>query len=86
MVEAGRREKLDRLQPRQKWHGESPAIAAIKEHKIGRFYLWGASVPTWDKYVCLARAYNRIKERLKTPKPYIYRVSHNYRVDAVKIL
>lgn len=69
----------------KKWHGEMPAIDAIKEHKIGCFYLWGASVPTWDKYVCLARAYKKIKERLDTPKPFIYRVAHNYRVDAVKI-
>ena len=69
----------------KKWHDESPAIAAIKEHKIGCFYLWGASVPTWDKYVCLARAYNRIKERVKTRKPYIYRVTYNYRVDPVRI-
>jgi hypothetical protein len=69
----------------KKWHGEMPAIAAIKEHKIGCFYLWGASVPTWDKYVCLARAYDKIKARLNTPKPFIFRVAHNHRVDAVKI-
>jgi hypothetical protein len=69
----------------KKWHGEMPAIAAIKQHKIGCFYLWGASVPTWDKYVCLARSYHKIKDRRKTPKPFIYRVAHNYRVDAVKI-
>jgi hypothetical protein len=69
----------------KKWHDESPAIAAIKEHKIGCFYLWGASVPTWDKYVCLARAYRRIKERLPTRKPFIYRVAYNYRIDPVRI-
>jgi hypothetical protein len=69
----------------KKWHGESPAIEAIIEHKIGCFYLWGASVPIWDKYVCLAIAYRRIKDRLATPKPFIYRVTHNYRVDRVKI-
>ena len=57
------------------------AIAAIKEHKIGCFYLWGASVPTWDKYICLAIAYRRIKDRLRTPKPFIYRVTYNYRVE-----
>jgi hypothetical protein len=69
----------------KKWHGESPAIAAIKDHKVGCFYLWGASVPTWDKYVCLAIAYRRIKDRLRTPKPFIYRVTYNYRVDPVRI-
>jgi hypothetical protein len=69
----------------KKWHGESPPIAAIKEHQIGCFYLWGASVPTWDKYVCLAIAYRRIKDRLKMPKPFIYRVTYNYRVDPVRI-
>lgn len=70
----------------KKWHGEMPAMAAIKEHKIGCFYLWGAQVPTWDKYVCLARTYDKIKARLNTPKPFIYRVTSNYRVDTVKIL
>jgi PIN like domain len=69
----------------RKFHEDAPAIEAIKQHKIGCFYLWGASVPTWDKYVCLARSYRRIVERLKTPKPFIFRVAHNYRVDAVKI-
>jgi hypothetical protein len=69
----------------KKWHGESPAIAAIKEHKIGCFYLWGAQVPTWDKYVCLARAYAKIKQRLPTRKPFIYRVAYNYRIDPVRI-
>lgn len=69
----------------KKWHGEFPAIAAIKEHKIGCFYLWGASLPTWDKYRCLAIAYRRIQDRLATPRPFIYRVTHNYRVDPVRI-
>jgi hypothetical protein len=70
----------------RKFHDEAPAMEAIKQYKIGCFYLWGASVPTWDKYVCLARSYQRIVERLKTPKPFIYRVAHNYRVDQIKIL
>jgi hypothetical protein len=69
----------------KKWHDESPAIAAIREHKVGCFYLWGAQVPTWDKYVVLAIAYRRIKDRLRTPKPFIYRVTYNYRVDPVRI-
>jgi hypothetical protein len=69
----------------RKWHNEDAAIAAIKQHKIGCFYLWGASVPTWDKYVCLARAYKRIEQRLKTPKPFIFRVTHNYGIHQLKI-
>jgi hypothetical protein len=69
----------------RKFHDDAPAMEAIKQHKIGCFYLWGASVPTWDKYVCLARAYDKIKQRLSTPKPFIFRVAHNYRVDAVKL-
>ena len=36
-------------------------------------------------YVCLARAYKRIKDRLKTPKPFIYRVTYNYQVDPIHI-
>jgi PIN like domain len=70
----------------KKWHDESPAIQAIKQHKIGCIYLWGASVPTWDKYVGLAHGYRRIVDRIRsTSKPFIYRVGHNYRIDRVKI-
>ena len=67
----------------KKWHGEYPPSPRSKNTRSAA--LPGASVPTWDKYVCLARAYDKIKARMNTPKPFIFRVDYNYRVDAVKI-
>jgi hypothetical protein len=39
--------------------------------RFGCFYLWGAQVPTWEKYICLARAYHRIVERLGGSRSFI---------------
>lgn len=60
----------------RKWHHELPAIAAIKQHKIGCFYLWGSNNSPWDKIRSFMRAYDRIEQIVRTEgKPYIYDVA-----------
>jgi hypothetical protein len=60
----------------RKFHKELPAIAAIKQHRIGCFYLWGAQMPIWDKLVCFARGSAMIrKTAAQVKKPFISLVS-----------
>ena len=55
------------------YHTRPTELSAIKQHKIGCFYLWGAEATRWKKLQCFARAYDRIVEaEANTPKPFIY--------------
>jgi len=70
----------------RRFHDQSPAVAAIKQHGIGCFYLWGANADTWSKLACFVRGYGRI-ERLvhETPRPFIFQVAQNCRITPVPI-
>ena len=62
----------------QDWsfHTKDPELRAVKDYKIGCFYLWGPKAPKWEILRCFARAYDRIIEAdAITPKPFIYWVS-----------
>ena len=70
----------------RKFHDDSAACLAIKQHNIGCFYLWGANVETWDKLRCFARNYDKIvAAAVSTPKPFIYYATGNYRLNRVKL-
>ena len=70
----------------QKWHDELANREAIKQHNIGCFYIWGGSVPTWDKLRCFARACPQIEKlAATTKKPFIYKVDFYRRVVPVPI-
>jgi hypothetical protein len=57
-------------------------IAAIKQYNVGCFYLWGASVPTWDKMTAFMRAHGNIVTCVATSqKPFIYSVDYIGRLD-----
>jgi hypothetical protein len=64
-----------------KWHlpHEDAAMKAIQQHKIGCFYLWGASSPGFFKMKSFAHNYDKIKKVCDTERrPFIYRVTcHN---------
>ena len=63
----------------KKFHNELPVCAAIKQHNMGCFYLWGANAETWDKLHCFIRASRHIMMIAEqTPKPFIFHVAHNY--------
>jgi hypothetical protein len=70
----------------QKWHDEQPAIAAIKQHKIGCFYLWGANDPTWAKMSYFIRSVGKITNAaLHAPKPFIFHVRANLALERISI-
>lgn len=57
-------------------HIQENEISAIKQYNIGCFYLWGAEAKRWEKMQCFAKAYERIiQAEMKTPRPFIYRVT-----------
>ena len=63
-----------------KWHTEGPNIAAIKDHKIGCFYLHGAQLPHFYKLKSFMRNYDKIIEKCKGPRPLIYKVTQQNRL------
>jgi PIN like domain len=70
----------------RRFHNEMSSVAAIKQHDIGCFYLWGSNAETWDKLRCFARGYDRIAEiAVRTPKPFIFYMAHNCQMTEVKI-
>jgi hypothetical protein len=60
----------------RKWHASESELAAIKEHNVGCFYLWGAEAVSWEKMRAFARGYDNIMHASKTIKrPFIFDVS-----------
>lgn len=69
-----------------KYHQKPPELSAIKQYKIGCFYLWGSNATRWEKLKCFARAHDRITEAgANTPKPFIYRISHRGTLRSVPL-
>lgn len=69
-----------------KWHRpeEFAAMKAIQQHKIGCFYLWGASSIGFFKLKSLAHNYDKIKKVCdEQRRPFIYCVSANNRLIRV---
>lgn len=63
-----------------KWHREEAPLAAIKQHKIPCFYLWGAQIPIWEKISLLSKVYPKIRKTVASEKkPFIYRFNQHGR-------
>lgn len=70
----------------KRFHGDSMAVEAVKQHKVRCFYLDGGTYPVWEKLVLLVRSYGRIQKVIQTAKPpYIYHVTHKGRVVEVRL-
>lgn len=64
-----------------KWQDESAALEAIKQHKIGCFYLYGAGSLAFFKVGSLAHNYAKIAEICgRERKPFIYRIGEGNRL------
>ena len=69
----------------KRFHGESAALEAVRQHNIACFYLGGGSVPVWFKFVIFARAYKSMMSRIQHEKaPYIFKVGDNGHIYRVK--
>jgi len=70
----------------KKWQDESLAVAAIKQHKIGCFYLYGANSKNFFKVGSLAYNFAKLRRVLgKERPPFIYRVDARNRLRKVAI-
>lgn len=71
----------------RKFHDDTIAAAAIRQHSIGCFYLCGASATTWDKLISFVRGYHSIVDLAKTTeRPYIYSLTETIRFVKVRLL
>jgi hypothetical protein len=69
----------------KRFHGESAALEAVRQHNIACFYLGGGSVPVWFKFVIFARAYKSMMSRIQHERaPYIFKVGDNGHIYRVK--
>lgn len=67
-----------------KWQSESAALKAIQQHKIGCFYLHGASSIGFFKLKSLAHNYDKVMRVCQTEiRPFIYRVTASNRLRKV---
>jgi hypothetical protein len=58
-----------------KWQDETAAVEAIKQHKIGCFYLAGASSIGFFRLTRFALSYKRLRHLIGNEKrPFIYKI------------
>jgi hypothetical protein len=67
-----------------KWQNELAPLKAIEQHKIGCFYLWGASSQGFFKLKSLAHNYDKIKKICdEQRRPFIYKVLPSNRIKKI---
>ncbi len=69
----------------KKFHAENAPLLAVRQHKVACFYLAGATLLSWHKFVVFAKASRKIMEYIENEKPpYIFRVHDNGRITKLK--
>lgn len=59
----------------RKFHETQAELAAIKQHSIGCFYLWGANAHRWDQLTSFVKGFDAIVQAIdSTPRAFLYRV------------
>lgn len=70
----------------KRFHNDSLAIQAVRQHGGRVFYLEGGASVMWDKLRRFTASYRRISQILKDmPGSFIYKVAYNDRVKAIPI-
>ena len=68
-------------------HVRQTEVAAIKQHSIGVFYLWGANARAWESVRVFAKAYDRLIEvDQHEQKPFVFRIRKDGAVIQVRLL
>jgi hypothetical protein len=69
-----------------KFHSIEVEAAAIRQHSVAAFTIWGAQLPTWDKLCTFVRAFPKIRGIVRNEKPpYLYRLRPNARLYKVRL-
>lgn len=69
----------------RRFHTDSLALEAVRQHGVRVFYLCGAPLKTWDKLRIFAQTFKRMEKIIADQKPpYIYQVSYADRVTRVR--
>lgn len=67
-----------------KWQDEATAIEAIRQHRIGCFYLYGASSIGFFRLTSLALSYRKMRELIGSERrPFIYKIDRQNRFKKV---
>lgn len=70
----------------RRFHNEFAAASAIRFHKIGCFYLYGANSNTWSKLYMFMRAHERIIDLAKaTERPYVFHLNALNRIEKLEL-
>ena len=62
----------------RKFHKEGfeNELSAIKQFRVGCFYIWGAEATKWEKLRAFCRAFDNVKRAIEnTPRPFIFDVT-----------
>jgi hypothetical protein len=69
-----------------RYHLEANVREAIKQHRVGVFYIWGANATKWDTFRVLAHAFPKLVTLTKTTdRPFIFKIAANARFYPVDI-
>ena len=68
----------------KRFHEDSLALEAVRQHRARVFYMFGGSLPTWDKIRIFAQSFTRIEKLIATQRaPFIYTISQANRITRV---
>ena len=67
-------------------HVKENELYALKQYKIGCFYLSGASSSKWDIFRNFMRAYDRVISAMSnTPRPFLYQIRADGRLVQIEL-
>jgi hypothetical protein len=70
----------------RQFHENQSELKAIKQYKLGCFYLWGAEAKKWDKAKLFFKALSQIEiMAATTARPFVYSVKKNGNLKRVKL-
>ena len=69
-----------------RFHKVGVTLEAVRQHRAGVFYLWGANAPVWETARVLLWALPRMIERVQdSSPPYVYRVQKSTSIRTVAL-
>jgi hypothetical protein len=67
-------------------HTRAPELAAIRQHGIGCFYLWGGDKLRYETLRCFLNAYPNIRQAMATTeRPFVYRIEKSGNLTPIEL-